>query len=94
MSATIHVLHSMTPARREHAYHPALTAADVVRMTPHELNYFTDAPAAHVCAYLDFRREMMLDARRRDALAHIRDREAAQFRGTLVGEARARGWEA
>jgi hypothetical protein len=86
--------HPMTPARREGAYHPALTAADISRMSPHELVYFTDAPAAHVCAYLDFRREQMLDARRRDALAHLVKREADRRRNTLVAEARAHGWDA
>jgi len=44
MSATIHIFHPMTPARREHAYHPALSAADISRMSAHELNYFTDSP--------------------------------------------------
>ena len=94
MSATIHIFHPMTPARREHAYHPALSAADISRMSAHELNYFTDSPVAHVAAYLDFRRENMLDARRRDAMAKVVRRERILRDGTLVAEARARGWEA
>jgi hypothetical protein len=69
-----------TPAKRAGAIHPVFTQADISHMSPHELNYFTDTPIAHVVAFRDFERDLMLERRRRDSLNALIARGAADRR--------------
>lgn len=58
--------------------HPVLSAADISRMTAHELAHFTDAPVAHAVAYADFRRAARIERENADVARLVMDRSAAR----------------
>lgn len=60
------------------AFHPVVTPAEALTMSPDELLYFTDTPVAHVAAFRDFERDLMIERRNRVAFRDVELRQGSR----------------